>query len=196
VTLRLLHRPNSRSARVRWLLEDIGAPYELVPVSDEEKASEEYRSRHPLGRVPVLETDEGIVFETLAVCVHLAEQYPEASLLPAPGSFDRALVFQWISLGLTEVEPHLGEMRRAEESAPELAEAARGRARATVGVLDAALADREFLVGARFTLADLLCGSALFAARRAELVSDAPAVEAYLARLEGRPARQRAYAPD
>ena len=128
MTLRLLHRPNSRSARVRWLLEEIGVPYELVPVSDEEKASEEYRSRHPLGRVPVLETDEGIVFETLAVCVHLAEQYPEASLLPAPGSFDRALVFQWISLGLTEVEPHLGEMRRAEESAPELAEAARGRA--------------------------------------------------------------------
>ena len=193
MTLRLYHSPNSRSARVRWLLEEIGADYEITVVTREQRSSAEHRQRHPLGRVPALETDEGVVFETAAICLYLAEQHPEAGLLPTEGSFDRALVYQWISIGLTEIEPFLAEAARAAESDPDRAQAARDRARDGVQVAEAILSDHDFLVGNRFSIADVLCGSNLFSARRAELTSDAPAVVAYLDRLEARPARKRAY---
>jgi glutathione S-transferase len=195
MTLTLFHSPNSRSARVRWLLEEIGADYDLALVAREDRASDAYRARHPLGRVPSLETDGGTLFETMAICLHLAEAHPEAGLLPPEGSFDRALVYQWISVGLTEVEPFLSEANRAAESDPERAELARERVRAVVAVIEAALDGHEFLVGDAFSVADILCGSALFSVRRAELIGDASAVTAYLARLEARPARERAYAP-
>lgn len=193
MTIILYHAPNSRSARVRWLLEEVGVDYELRLVSRDERAGE-YRRRHPLGRVPALETDEGTLFETAAICLHLAETHPEAGLLPPAGSFERGLVYQWISFGLTEVEPFIAEATRAAESDPERAEAAMTRVRGAVQALDAALQGQMFLVGGRFTVADVLCGSALFSARRNGLVDDADAVAAYLAVLEARPARERAYA--
>jgi glutathione S-transferase len=195
VTLTLFHAPNSRSARVRWLLEEIGADYDITVVTRDDRSSDDYRRRHPLGRVPALETEGGTLFETMALCLHIAETHPEAGLLPSEGSFERALVYQWISVGLTEIEPFVSEANRAAESDPERAEGARERVRATVRVINDALDDREFLVGDRLSVADVLCGSALFSARRAELVSEAPAVTAYLERLESRPARERAYAP-
>jgi glutathione S-transferase len=185
--------PNSRSARVRWLLEELGLDYELRAVSREERAGAEHRRRHPLGRVPALETEDGVLFETAAICLHLVERAPEAGLLAPEGSFARALSYQWISVGLTEIEPFLAEAARAAESDPERAEGARERVRSAVAVVDRVLADAEFLVENRFSVADILCGSSLFSARRAELTSEAPAVEAYLGRLEVRPARVRAY---
>jgi glutathione S-transferase len=195
MALRLFHAPNSRSARVRWLLEETGAGYEITVVTRDDRSTDAYRQRHPLGRVPALETDEGTLFETAAICLHIAETHPEAGLLPAEGSFERALVYQWISVGLTEIEPFLAEATRAAESDPERAELARERVRTTVRAVDNVLSGREFLVGDQLSVADVLCGSALFSARRAELVSEAPAVQAYLERLEARPARERAYAP-
>jgi glutathione S-transferase len=190
----LFHAPNSRSARVRWVLEEIGVDYELRLVTRADRAGE-YRRRHPLGRVPALETDEGTLFETAAISLHLAERHPQAGLLPPEASFERGLVYQWISFGLTELEPFIAEANRATESDPERAEAAKTRVRDAVRAVDAALEEREFLVGDGFTVADVLCGSALFSARRAGLVDDADALTAYLARLEARPARERAYAP-
>lgn len=192
MTVRLYHAPNSRSARVRWLLEEIGADYDVTVVTREQRSSDEHRRRHPLGRVPALETNEGTL-STAALCLHLAEQHPEAGLLPPEGSFDRALVYQWISVGLTEIEPFLAEAARAQESDPERAQAARERARGGVHVAEATLSHHDFLVGDAFSVADVLCGSNLFSARRAELTADAPAVAAYLDRLEARPARKRAY---
>lgn len=192
--LTLFHSPGSRSSRVRWLLEELEVDYALTLVSREDRSSDEHRRRHPLGRVPALQTDDGVIFETAAICLHLAEQHASAGLIPADGSLERALVYQWISVGLTEIEPPVAEVWRAGDADPERAEAARGRARTAVGVVDQALDGHDYLVGGSFTVADVLCGSALFGARRLELTTELPAVQAYLARLEARPARQRAYA--
>lgn len=196
MALVLFHSPNSRSARVRWLLEELDIEYAIKLVPREERTSDEHRRRHPLGRVPALETDQGTIFETAAICLHLAEQHPEAGLLPPEGSFDRALVYQWISFGLTEIEPPTADVRRHADSDPERAETARERVRAAIGVITGVLDGREYLLGRNLSVADILCGSALFGARRLELTADVPAVEAYLDRLEARPARQRAYAAD
>jgi glutathione S-transferase len=65
-----------RPPRVRWALEEVGTPYELVMLTAEELASPEHRSRHPLGRVPVLEDHEGSLFESAALCLQIADEHP------------------------------------------------------------------------------------------------------------------------
>ena len=132
-------------------------------MSREDRAGAEHRRRHPLGRVPALETDEGTLFETAAICLHLAEPLSRfAGMLPPEGSFKRALVYQWISVGLTEIEPFLAEATRAAESDPERASSVRERAGSAVVVVEAALQEREFFVGDALSVADVLCGSSLF----------------------------------
>ena len=61
----------------------------------EESKGEEHRVRHPLGRVPVLQDEEGFVFESAAICLHLADLHPDAGLVPALGTHERALLYQW-----------------------------------------------------------------------------------------------------
>ena len=83
--LRVYHREYAgRPIRALWTLEEIGAPYELTLMNWEEGSGEEHRARHPLGRVPVLEDDEGYVFESTAICLHLADLHPQAELLRLP----------------------------------------------------------------------------------------------------------------
>ena len=72
--MRLYHREHAgRPIRVAWMLEELGEPYEVTVMTREESKGEEHRARHPLGRVPVLEDDEGFVFESAAICLHLAD---------------------------------------------------------------------------------------------------------------------------
>jgi glutathione S-transferase len=94
--MRVFHREQAgRPLRIIWTLEEVGEPYELTVMSREEGRGEKHRSRHPLGRVPVLEDDEGFLFESAALCLHLGDMHPEAGLVPALGTHDRALVYQW-----------------------------------------------------------------------------------------------------
>src|ERR1044071_6850246 len=106
--MRVYHREHAgRPVRIPWTLEEIGAPYELVVMSREEGAGEEHRRRHPLGRVPVLEDDDGTLFESAAICLHLADRHPDAGLAPAPVTYQRALVYQWSIFAPAELEPPL-----------------------------------------------------------------------------------------
>lgn len=193
--MRLYHVPNTRSNRVLWLLEEIGAPYELTLMTPDERRGEEHVTRHPLGRVPVIEDEDGFVFESLAILLHIADLHPEAGLIPPLASHERALVYQWSVFGMTELEPAVIEVfgaRRREEH--ERAEAGAERFREAAAVVEDALDDGEFLVGGAFTIADLVCGAVLLFARRAELTEGMPRIAAYLEQLEERPARQRANA--
>ena len=71
--MRLYHRERAgRPIRVVWTLEELDAAYDLVTLTSDEAAGDEHRSRHPLGRVPVLEDDEGALFESTALCLHLS----------------------------------------------------------------------------------------------------------------------------
>ena len=161
----------------------------------DERRGEEHVTRHPLGRVPVIEDEDGFVFESLAILLHIADLHPEAGLIPPLGNHERALVYQWSVFGMTELEPAviqvLGARRREEH---ERAEEGAERFKEAAAVLEDALDDGDFLVGATFTVADLVCGAVLLFARRAELTEGMPRIAAYLERLEERPARQRANA--
>jgi hypothetical protein len=114
-SLRVYHRVGAgRPIRVVWALEEVGADYELVIMNAEEARGAEHRARHPLGRVPVLEDEQGPMFESTALVFHVAELYPEAGLLPPPATHERAVVQGWSIFAMTELEaPAIESYRRA-----------------------------------------------------------------------------------
>jgi len=191
---RLYHLPGSRSTRVLWLLEEIGGGHELEVMAKEERKSDEHARRHPLRRVPVLETDGRFLFESAALLLQLADLHPDARLNFDLGTHERGLVYQWTLFAMTELEPPILELLRSRETDEARAGKAVEAFGAAARAVEDALADREFLVGDRLSVADIAVGSVLFLGRRMELTGGLPGVEAYLERLEARPARQRAVA--
>jgi glutathione S-transferase len=192
--MRLYHLPSSRSTRVLWLLEEIGQPYDLTMMKGEDRQTDEHRRRHPLGRVPVLEDDEGFLFESAALCLQLADLYPDAQLNWPLGTHERGLVYQWTLFAMTELEPAIIEARRHREDDPARAQAGVERFQAAAAAVEQALDGHEYLVGERFSVADLVCGAVLIFGKSGGLSDELPNIDAYLERLEARPARGRATA--
>src|SRR6476659_7181185 len=177
--MRLYHQPRSRSTRVLWLAEEAGAPVDVVVIERAQKATEDYRKMHPLGRSPAYVEEGGPVFESAALCLHLADRHPEAGLIAAPGSYERALQYQWCFFAMTELEAPLIDAARElwNESAPPdeaRMEAARHRFATAAGALEAALDGRDHLVGDGFSVADVVVGGVLSFARMAEITELPP----------------------
>jgi glutathione S-transferase len=195
---RLYHREGAgRPKRVRWALEEAGAPYELIVLTKEEGASDEHAARQPLGRVPALEDDNGSLFESAALCLQIADLYPEAGLIPAVKSQARGEVYQWAFFAMTELEVALlrayivRHVNEPDDDAIARADARLGRAADAVA---SALEAHDYLVENTFTIADVVLGGVLESAREFDMMPGSPVLHAYLARLDGREAKQRAYA--
>jgi glutathione S-transferase len=175
------------------MLEEIGEPYELTIMDWEQGSGEEHRARHPLNRVPVVELDDGYVFESAAICLHLADQHPEAGLIGELGTYERALAYQWSIFAPAELEPPMIEAAIYRESQPERAEKARGRYFKAASAVAESLEGDDYLVDGRFGVADVMVGTALSFAKRANFPEAFPPVlDDYLTRLLERPAYQRA----
>ncbi len=197
--MRLHHQPRSRSTRVLWLLEELGIPFDLTVMSREDKQTPAYLALHPLGRSPVIEEEDGPVFESAAIILHLADQHLGAGLIAPLGSHERGLQYQWCFFAMTDMEGALMDIARQlwkDSGEPDTAVIDRAAARfvKTAGVIEAALGDAEYLVGGTFSVADILVGSVLGFARTGELTELPAGVVAYVDRLEARPARRRAVA--
>jgi glutathione S-transferase len=184
--MRVFHREHAgRPLRVVWMLEELGEPYEMSVMTREEGRAEEHLARHPLGSV----------FESAAICLHLADLRPEAGLIPPPGTHARALAYQWTVFAPAELEPPLIESAVQATRDPERSQAARLRFDRAVGAVSDALGSSEYLLDGGFTVADVLVGSALGFTARVGFADELPSsVRGYLARLQERPAYQRAYA--
>ncbi len=197
--LKLYFAPRTRATRARWLLEEAGAPHELVPVdlAAGENRTPAYRALHPLGKVPVLSDGEVTIYETAAILATIADRFPEARLAPPVSSPQRALYYQWIAFAVGEMEAPIGAVMRHSARLPEAqrlpAAAAEGRARfdAVAAALESALAGRDYLLG-EFSAADVMVGGHLIWARKYGLLEGRPVLEAYCARLSARPAYRRA----
>ena len=192
--VRLYYMPRTRSSRALWMLEEIGARYELTEIAGAERRSAAHLDRHPLGRVPTLELEDGtIMFESAAICLQLADLHPEAGLTAALGSSERALVYQWVLFAMTELEGPLfrwlAELRDGVTESP-----ASQRFSDAAAALEAALDGHDWVLGERFTAADVLCASILSGANSRELLEPWPGLRAYVARAEARPAYARAAA--
>ena len=203
MSLTLYHSARSRSVRPRWMLEEIGVPYEVVrlnlPAGEHKKP--EYLKKNPNGTVPTLVDGDVVLFESAAICQYLADKFPEKRLAPPVGTPARGLYYQWIHYAMSGLEPptltiFLHTIMKPEgERIPKLAEDARPQLGAALRVLEQALAGRTFLLGDQFTAADVMIGSTVGWAQMMGIVgNDLPGVAAYLARLGERPAYQRAAA--
>jgi glutathione S-transferase len=192
---RLYHREGAgRPRRVRWAFEEAGAPYEWIVMDEQTGRGEEHARRHPLGRVPVLESDDGLLHESAAICLHVADLNPGSGLIAAPGSYARGRVYQWSFFAMTELEramiAAIRAKRRDDSAAAAAAEAQLAKAFAA---LEEALAGHDYLLGDQFTIADVIVGGVCFSARQHDVLPDTPNVTGYLERLDARPAKQRAF---
>jgi len=198
--MKLYYVPKTRATRARWMLEELGVPYDLVRLQPgKDTRSEEHLARQPLGHVPVLEDGDERVFESAAICLYLADKYPELKMVPPLGSVERGLVYQWLFFAMTELEPPLSaisaEARKSEgERNAGVTADARERFHKAVRVLEPILQQRPFLIAGTFSVADVVVGAVLAWGKMHRLLEGLPSVEAYVERLLARPAWQRARA--
>jgi glutathione S-transferase len=183
------------------MLAELAVPYELTSLAQGDQLTQAHRARHPLGRVPVLDNGRGLLFESTAICLQLADLYPEAGLLPPPGSYERGLAYQWVLFAMTELESRLPDVSFATAAGdgrgsgvrypapgPERVAADTAQFQTAARAVEDALADRDYLVGGRFSVADLITGSVMAWADDIGLIGeDLPNVRAYLGRLRARP---------
>jgi len=185
--MRLYHSPGSRSTRVVWALEEIGTPYAVTLVTREDRKTDDYVKVHPLRRVPVLELDDGqLVFESAAICLQLADLYPDAGLIGPLGSDERALTYQWTLFAMTEMEDRVFTWLFAKRAGEDV----------SAGALRDALEDRPWLTGDAFSVADIFCATMLANAFHNELLTEDGPLRGYVERARARPAYQRAEARD
>ena len=184
----------TRSARVRWTLQELDLPFESIE-GIHLPGSDELRQVHPLAKLPAVIIDGKPMFESAAICTHLADCFPDKGLIPAPGSWERAMHEQWTAFVLTEVEAHAWSTFRntffydEEKRVPAIVEQNDIEQKKGLKVLDDALADREYLLGDRFRVTDIIVGYAVNSSRRNEKFGDdMPNLLAWNMRLRGRPA--------
>ncbi|MBZ4395670.1 glutathione S-transferase family protein [Myxococcus sp. MISCRS1] len=198
--MKLYFARNTRATRPRWLLEELGVPYELVPVDvlQREHKSPEYLRIHPMGSMPALEDDGQPIFESAAILLHVADKYLEQGFAPPLGSPERAEYYQWMFFCMSTMEPPLSAYSAHSRFLPEeqqvVGEAERGRRRFTdiARMLESRLQGRTFLVGERFTAADVVMTSILEWGGSMGLLEDFPGLRAYVERHLARPAARRA----
>jgi glutathione S-transferase len=186
--------PRTRSSRVVWLLEELGAPYELTEIRGAQRRSPAHLGRHPLGRVPTLELGDGTtMFESAAICLQLADLHPERGLIAPLGSSERGLVYQWVVFGMTELEaPLFRWIRELGEGTTE--SPARDRFAQAATAIESALGQRDWLLESQFTVADVICASVLGGAQERGLLAEWPRLRAYVERCDARPAYAKAAA--
>jgi glutathione S-transferase len=194
--MRLFHVPTSRSTRVLWTLEEIGRPYELTTLSWDERKAEEHRRRHPLGKVPAFEFDDGqVLFESVAICLQLADLYPDADLVPAVGSEARGRVYQWSVFAIAELEKVAFPWNRARRSGEDESEAAEKFAPVGEALRGALAAGGPWIAG-DFSVADISIVSILRNTVDLGLLEPGDPLREYVERGLERPAVQRADAVD
>jgi len=192
--MQLYWSPRSRSFSALWLMEETGQPYERVmtDISTGAQKSSEFLKINPMGKVPALKDGEAALAEAAAICAYVAERYPEAGL--APPLVDhaaRAKYLYWLFFAPSCIEPAMMEVFTKMDVPSSTA--GWGSAQQVFDVLDSALATGPWLLGDRFTAADIIVGSGLsFAVRAFKMIPSRPSFDRYLDACEARPAYQRA----
>lgn len=184
--LTLFHAPWSRSSRLVWLLEEIGAPFDIVYCDIRRMdgtGARDPRNPHPDGKVPALLHGDALITESAAVALYLTDLFPEAGLGAPVGSPERGAYLTWLAWTAGEMEPAFWDRIRGATATDPKAQA---RYDAVIARLLSALERGPWLMGPRFTAVDVMIGSALSWGR--EFVPDSDVLDAYVARVLDRPA--------
>lgn len=198
--IRLHFAPGTRAVRARWVLEEIGVPYELnvVRLSRGAHKSDDYLKIHPLGKVPALEIDGTTILESLGICLYLADRFVEAGLAPPVTDRERrARYCTWMAFSAGTLEPAIFEQLRVMK-AKEAGVASINLGPAltpldnVASYMEQHLAKRPFLLGDRMTAADILNGSMMAWADDIGMLEGRQAIQGWITHLKSRPAYARA----
>jgi glutathione S-transferase len=187
------HNPMSRGRIVHWMLEETGAPYDVKILSFEkrEHKSPEYLAINPMGKVPAIVHRGVVVTEAAAICAYLADAFPKAGLAPALGDPARGTYFRWLFFGAGCVEPALIDKIFLRPPVERRGAVGYGSYEDTLNTLEVALAPGPFILGERFSAADVYVGSQVGWGLMTKGLEPRPAFEAYFARCSARPAYKR-----
>ena len=201
MTIQLHGVPGTRSTRVAWLLEEIGVPYEqqqLKFMEGEHKQSP-HLARQPHGLVPSADLGHGPMIESAAMCLALADKYADKGLAPALASPDRARYYEAIVYAVSTVDEavipiylHTKVFPPARRD-PKLIEAKMPTWKIAADLLTQRLGDRQFIVGDKFTAADIVVGYDLLLALEIGLLDGYPKLSGYAKRLLDRPAVHKVF---
>ena len=195
--LTLHHAPNTRSTGALILLEELGAPYELhlLNMKAGEQREPAYLSINPMGKVPAVTHGDALVTEQVAVFLYLADLFPQAGLAPAIGDPLRGPYLRWIAFYGSCFEPALiDRARKLEPASPSMSPYSDYDT--MLKTLTDQLGKGRYLLGERFSAADVLWGTALSWTVKFGLVPESLVITAYMASVNSRPAVLRARAKD
>lgn len=195
-TLHFYTNPMSRGRIARWMLEEVGAPYEthLLDYGSTMKGAD-YLAVNPMGKVPAIKHGHTVVTECAAICAYLADAFPQAGLAPALDA--RGDYYRWLFFAAGPVESavtnkSLGVVVPEEKRRM----AGYGSLEQTLDALELAVTGRQYISGDRFSAADVYVGSQINWGMMFGSFDKRPAFEAYVNGLTGRPAAVRARAID
>ncbi|TBR56413.1 glutathione S-transferase [Westiellopsis prolifica IICB1] len=198
--MKLYYIPTTRAVRPRWLLEEMGVPYELVRVDMNMSKQPEYQKLHPHGKVPVLVDGEVTIFESAAICAYLADKYLVKGLAPALDAPERGYYYQWLFYATSTLEPPVEHFMF--DVLPNLPEKIIPiKVRSAIDTTEAlqwfdrvaeplrkSIVGNNYLVANRFTTADIVTGGVLLWAKKLGMLSDSDPLSRYLNNLMQRPA--------
>lgn len=186
----------SRTFTARWMLAELDLPYrlEVVDIRKNDQKRADYLKLNPMGKVPALTDHGALITETAAICLYLADRYGYGTLAPKIEDPLRGPYSRWLVYATSVLEPAI-HMKVAKWVDPEKGRGAGwGTLDQVVDVIEQALAHGPYLLGDRFTAADVAFGAVLTVAMHNKNLPDRPAFIAYNERLTARPACQRAMA--
>ncbi|HKU79334.1 MAG TPA: glutathione S-transferase family protein [Rhodanobacteraceae bacterium] len=193
----LFHNPHSRAAMTRALLEELGVDYELrvLDFRKQEQLAPDYMAVNPMGKVPAIRHKGTLVTETVAIYIYLADVFPQAHLAPALDDPQRGTYVRWLVFYAACFEPAVGDRAMKREPAPR-AQSPYADFDTTINAITSALKPGPWLLGERFSAADVLWGNALRWLTGFGMIEATPVVADYVARVMARPAEQRAIKAD
>lgn len=193
----LYHVPNTRSLGARVLLEELGASYDLhvLNMKKNEQRDPAYLAINPMGKVPAIRHGDALVTEQPAIYIYLADLYADAGLAPAIGDPLRGPYLRWLAFYGSSFEPAVVDKawKRTTEST---ITSPYGDYDTMLGTLTAQLRSGPYLLGERFSAADVLWGTSLTWTTSFKLVPELPEIMDYIARVTSRPAALKAKADD
>ena len=197
-TLTLYHAVPSRSMVTRWMLEEVGEPYDvhLLSLANGENRAADYLAINPMGKVPALRHDDVIVTENAAISAYLADAFPKAGLNVPIGDPRRGIYLKWLFFGPSCIEPAMTDRAYPRKEEPRRGALGYGDFETTMNVAAKAVSAGRYLMGDQFTAADVVIGSGLRWGMAFKLLPQRLEFVAYTGRLAERPALQRAQAKD
>jgi glutathione S-transferase len=191
--MKLYWSPRTRAFTGLWMMEETGQPYErvLTDINTGAQKTPEFLAVNPMGKVPALRDGDATLGEQAAICAYVAERYPDAGLAPPLGDPKRAKYLYWLFFAPGCIEPAIVQLFTKIEIPARTA--GWGDAAQVFDVLDKAVEKGPWLLGDKFSAADVMIGSELHAAvRMFKMVPSRPSFDRYIDACEHRPAFQRA----